>query len=197
MLLDVASFALQAMDIHSMAEASIFLVDEATIADLHVRWLDLEGPTDVMSFPMDGVVPSAGGGRPDADAAGPAMLGDIVLCPSFAKRQADVAGHGLGHELALLTVHGVLHLLGYDHVTADQEREMFALQNEILADWYDDLAARGVEFQPKPTGPAAFPTAADREKLDKLVPGGGIPPLGEPVEKPGDDAGAPGKTEPR
>lgn len=169
MLVDILSFALGEMDVHPDAEASIHIVDLATIAELHVRWLDLEGPTDVMSFPMDELSPG-GGGRPDADAPGPSMLGDIVLCPQFAEKQAAAAGHGLDHELALLTVHGCLHLLGYDHATPDEEREMFALQNELLADWYDDLTRRGVEYQPRPTGPWAFPTAADREALDGMIP---------------------------
>jgi probable rRNA maturation factor len=63
------------------------------------------------------------------------MLGDIVLCPEFAAGQAAAAGHSLGHELALLTVHGVLHLLGYDHAEPDEEKEMFALQGRLLEEW--------------------------------------------------------------
>ncbi|QPK82806.1 rRNA maturation RNase YbeY [Corynebacterium qintianiae] len=167
MLIDVSSYALAAMDVHPETEVTVTLVDEATMADLHVRWMDLEGPTDVMSFPMDELTP--GGGRPDAAQPGPSMLGDIILCPAFDRRQAEVAGHDLGHELALLTVHGVLHLLGYDHVAPEDEREMFSLQNEILADWYDSLARRGVEYQPKPTGAQAFPSAADRDELDRRM----------------------------
>ncbi|MDO5512401.1 rRNA maturation RNase YbeY [Corynebacterium sp.] len=184
MLIDVASFALGEMDIHPDAEASIHIVDLKTITDLHVRWLDLEGPTDVMTFPMDELTPGSGtalGMRPDTKGPGPALLGDIVLCPEFAAKQAKAAGHGLDHELALLTVHGCLHLLGYDHATPADEREMFALQNELLADWYDDVARRGVEYQPKPTGAQAFPSAADRQALDEVVPGGGIPAIGEPA----------------
>lgn len=164
MLIDVLSFALGEMDIHPDAEASIHIVEMDTIADLHLKWLDLEGPTDVMSFPMDELTP--GYSRPDGATPGPAMLGDIVLCPEFAEKQALKASHGLGHELALLTVHGCLHLLGYDHVESAQEREMFALQNELLADWYDNVEARGIDFQAKPSGPSAFPTASDRLDLD-------------------------------
>lgn len=130
-LVSVARFAIAAMDVHPAAELSMVLVDSATMADLHMRWMDLPGPTDVMSFPMDELEP---GGRPDAPEPGPSMLGDIVLCPSFA-----AAGHPLEHELALLTVHGVLHLLGYDHAEPDEEKEMFGLQNRILEEWYEDL----------------------------------------------------------
>ena len=63
----------------------------------------------------------------------------------------------------------MLHLLGYDHIAPEDEREMFSLQNEILADWYDNLAARGVQYQPKPTGAQAFPSAADRDDLDRRM----------------------------
>jgi probable rRNA maturation factor len=75
------------------------------------------------------------GGRPDAADPGQAMLGDIVLCPQFASEQAATAGHSLGHELALLTVHGVLHLLGFDHAEPNEEKEMFALQRQLLEEW--------------------------------------------------------------
>ncbi|WP_018296054.1 rRNA maturation RNase YbeY [Corynebacterium lubricantis] len=167
MLIDVASFALSAMDVHPDTEVTITLVDSDTMSDLHERWMDLPGPTDVMSFPMDELTP--GSGRPDASAPGPAMLGDIILCPEYDDKQARAAGHSLGHELALLTVHGTLHLLGYDHATPQDEREMFALQNEVLADWYDYLTQKDVSYQPKPAGKHAFPTAADREALDGLV----------------------------
>jgi probable rRNA maturation factor len=85
-----------------------------------------------MAFPMDELDSAR---RPDAAGLGPALLGDIVLCPAFAKDQAKKAGHSLLDELHLLTVHGVLHLLGYDHAEPAEEREMFTLQNRILADF--------------------------------------------------------------
>jgi probable rRNA maturation factor len=87
----------------------------------------------VMSFPMDELVEESR--RHDAPEMGPALLGDIVLCPEFARRQARTAGHALADELHLLTVHGVLHLLGYDHAEPDQEREMFGLQASLLDGW--------------------------------------------------------------
>lgn len=134
-LISVARFVIAQMQVNPAAELSMVLLDTAAMADLHMRWMDLPGPTDVMSFPMDELEP---GGRPDSGEPGPAMLGDIVLCPPFAAEQAKAAGHPLAHELALLTVHGVLHLLGYDHAEPDEEKEMFALQNRLLAEWYRD-----------------------------------------------------------
>jgi probable rRNA maturation factor len=136
-LISVARFVIGQMQVNPGAELSMVLLDSAAMADLHMRWMDLPGPTDVMSFPMDELEP---GGRPDASEPGPAMLGDIVLCPQFAAEQAATAGHDLEHELALLTVHGVLHLLGYDHAEPDEEKEMFALQRRLLEDWYAEQA---------------------------------------------------------
>ena len=97
-LVSVARFVIKKMNVHPAAELSMVLLDSAAMADLHMRWMDLPGPTDVMSFPMDELEP---GGRPDAPEPGPAMLGDIVLCPQFAAEQAATGGHTLGQELAL------------------------------------------------------------------------------------------------
>lgn len=154
-LISVARFVIEKMEVNPAAELSMVLVDTPTMADLHMRWMDLPGPTDVMSFPMDELEP---GGRPDAPDPGPAMLGDIVLCPEFAAKQAETAGHSLGHELALLTVHGVLHLLGYDHAEPDEEKEMFGLQRELLEEWVaDQVEAYHLDRQ----------TERDRRLLDK------------------------------
>lgn len=131
-LVSVAKFVIDKMNVHPAAELSMVLLDSNSMADLHMRWMDLPGPTDVMSFPMDELEP---GGRPDAPEPGPAVLGDIVLCPEFAAEQAAAAGHSLGHELALLTIHGVLHLLGFDHGEPAEEKEMFALQRQLLEEW--------------------------------------------------------------
>jgi probable rRNA maturation factor len=127
-----ARFALDRMDVSPLAELSVLLVEVDVMADLHERWMDLPGPTDVMAFPMDELDSAR---RPDAPGAGPALLGDIVLCPAFARDQARKAGHSVTDELHLLTVHGVLHLLGYDHAEPAEEREMFSLQNRLLADF--------------------------------------------------------------
>jgi probable rRNA maturation factor len=134
-LISVARFVIGKLKVNPAAELSMVLLDTAAMADLHMRWMDLPGPTDVMSFPMDELEP---GGRPDAPEPGPALLGDIALCPEFAATHAAAAGHSLGQELALLTVHGVLHLLGYDHAEPDEEKEMFTLQGQLLEEWVAD-----------------------------------------------------------
>ena len=142
----LARHVLDAMRVHPQAELSVVLVDEASMEQLHVQWMDEPGPTDVMSFPMDELADESR--RPDAPDMGPALLGDIVLCPDFARAQARAAGHALADELHLLTVHGVLHLLGYDHAEPDQEREMFGLQNRLLREWRtgrEQAAARAAQ----------------------------------------------------
>jgi probable rRNA maturation factor len=133
----VARFALDAMRVNPLAELSVLLVELDVMAELHQRWMELPGPTDVMSFPMDELDATR---RPDSLDDPESILGDIVLCPAFAGNQAKAAGHGLPEELHLLTVHGVLHLLGYDHAEPDQERAMFELQNQLLARWREARA---------------------------------------------------------
>ncbi len=131
-IVSAARFALDKMEVSPQAELSVLLVTLDVMEDLHERWMDLPGPTDVMAFPMDELESTR---RPDAAEASPALLGDIVLCPAFAKDQARTAGHSLADEMHLLTVHGVLHLLGYDHAEPAEEREMFGLQKRILAEF--------------------------------------------------------------
>lgn len=109
------------------AEVAIVLVDEGAMESLHVQWMDEPGPTDVLSFPMDELRP----GSPDRPTP-PGLLGDIVLCPQVAESQAQTAGHALMDELILLTTHGLLHLLGFDHAEPDEEREMFGLQKTLI-----------------------------------------------------------------
>ncbi|TPX00921.1 rRNA maturation RNase YbeY, partial [Schumannella luteola] len=93
----------------------------------HVQWMDEPGPTDVLSFPMDELRPGS-----EDEITPPGLLGDIVLCPQVAIEQAKTAGHPTQDELQLLTAHGILHLLGFDHAEPDEEREMFGLQRDIL-----------------------------------------------------------------
>ncbi|AOX66997.1 MULTISPECIES: rRNA maturation RNase YbeY [unclassified Curtobacterium] len=123
----LAAFALDALHVHADAELAIVLVDEGAMEQLHVRWMDEPGPTDVLSFPMDELRP---GTEDDPTPAG--LLGDIVLCPQVAEEQAKTAGHSSTDEMLLLTCHGILHLLGFDHAEPDEKAEMFGLQGEIL-----------------------------------------------------------------
>jgi probable rRNA maturation factor len=137
-IVSAARFALDRMQVSPLVELSVVLVTLDVMSDLHQRWMDLPGPTDVMAFPMDELDSAR---RPDAGDSSPALLGDIVLCPAFAKDQARTAGHSLIEELHLLTVHGVLHLLGYDHAEPEEEREMFGLQKRILGDFKSAVSA--------------------------------------------------------
>ena len=126
----LAVFALDAMHVHADAELAIVLVDEGAMEQLHVQWMDEPGPTDVLSFPMDELRPGT------EEAPTPAgLLGDIVLCPQVAQGQAETAGHSTLDELLLLTTHGILHLLGFDHAEPEEEKEMFGLQREILSNF--------------------------------------------------------------
>jgi probable rRNA maturation factor len=133
LIASVARYALDAMRVSPAAELCVTAVSLDAMSELHERWMDEPGATDVMAFPMDELMGESR--RPDASDPGPALLGDVVLCPEFARTQARSAGHTLTDELQLLTVHGVLHLLGYDHGEPEEEREMFGLQARLLAEW--------------------------------------------------------------
>ncbi|UCR89435.1 rRNA maturation RNase YbeY [Mycetocola spongiae] len=126
-LLRLAAYALSAMHVSAEADLNIVAVDEAAMEQLHVQWMDEPGPTDVLSFPMDELRP----GTPDQPTPA-GLLGDIVLCPQVAQGQAETAGHSELDELLLLTTHGILHLLGYDHAEPEEKREMFGIQRDIL-----------------------------------------------------------------
>lgn len=123
----LTDFHLAQLHVSPDAEVAIVLVDEGAMEALHVQWMDEPGPTDVLSFPMDELRP----GSEDHPTA-PGLLGDIVLCPQVAETQAHAAGHPLLDELILLTTHGLLHLLGFDHAEPEEEREMFGLQKELI-----------------------------------------------------------------
>ncbi|GAB4083118.1 rRNA maturation RNase YbeY [Modestobacter muralis] len=130
-LAGVCRYVLDAMEVSPLAELSVLCVDVDYMATLHERWMGEKGPTDVLAFPMDDLDTK----RPDDPEPGPALLGDVVLCPAVAVRQARAAGHSMADELLLLATHGVLHLLGYDHMEPDEEKEMFGLQGKLLEGW--------------------------------------------------------------
>jgi len=129
----LARHVLDELGVNPLAELSVLLVDVDTMSQLHKRWMDEPGPTDVLAFPMDELHTA----RHDEEIPPhPALLGDVVLCPVVAERQAREAGHGTEDELHLLCAHGVLHLLGYDHGDAEEEREMFEVQGRVLESWH-------------------------------------------------------------
>lgn len=118
------SFALADLKLHPECELNLTFIDDQEMTDLHVKWMDLPGTTDVMSFPMD---------MPEGDEA--VTLGDIVISPNVAATQARTQGHSTLHEISILAVHGLLHILGYDHAEIEEEKVMFALQEDIVKRW--------------------------------------------------------------
>ncbi|WP_114558626.1 rRNA maturation RNase YbeY [Desertihabitans aurantiacus] len=136
-LVALATFALDRLRIHPLAELSILLVDEETMSAYHERFMGEPGPTDVLSFPMDEL-------RAPADDEDPpeGLLGDIVLCPSVTSRQAAEHGRTAEEEAEYLLVHGLLHLLGHDHAEPEEKKAMFDLKDAILAAWADERPVR-------------------------------------------------------
>jgi len=131
-------------------ELSVMFVAEATIADLNERFMGHDGPTDVLSFPIDGEPdppgrwPDSGGPGPDREDDPeelPLLLGDVVVCPAVAERNAPTHAGSVDDELALLIVHGILHLLGMDHATDEQRAAMWAREQTLLAAHHGPLAA--------------------------------------------------------
>jgi probable rRNA maturation factor len=141
-LADLARHVLDGLRVHPLAELSVLLVDEAAMSELHEKWMNEPGPTDVLAFPMDELRPGHGAGGAGDGAPDPGLLGDVVLCPAVASRQAKEAGHSVKAELELLCTHGILHLLGYDHAEPEEHKEMFGLQAELLTSWQSRGAGR-------------------------------------------------------
>ncbi len=126
----LARFVMDAMRVHPQAELCIKAVDEPTIAGLNEQWMGKDGPTDVLAFPMDELRPGKVNEEPEEG-----VLGDLVLAPAVAERQGAEAGHGREAEIDLLTVHGILHLLGHDHAEPEEHALMFGLQADLLEQW--------------------------------------------------------------
>ena len=123
----LAEHVLREMRVSPLADLAILFVDVPAMTQLHRLWMDEDGPTDVLSFPMDELRPGT-----EDEPTPPGLLGDLVLCPEVAERQARAVGHATVEELLLLTTHGILHLLGYDHAEPEEEKTMFALQRRLL-----------------------------------------------------------------
>lgn len=151
-VLDAATYVLQEMHLHPRTDVAVRFVDEQAMSVLHEQWMDLAGPTDVMSFPMDELGP----GRPDATTPA-GNLGDVVICPQVAHRQAQEAGHAPEDEILLLLTHGMLHLLGFDHDSTQAETTMFDHQRRLLLGF---LATRGRGDSSAPDSAASRAAAA-------------------------------------
>ena len=118
-------YAISYMELNPECEISLSFVDVQEMEELHIKWMQEDGPTDVLSFPMD--MPE---NKDDV-----VTLGDIVISPAVAAQQAASAGHSVEDEMYILATHGLLHILGYDHADPDEEKVMFALQEKIVKEW--------------------------------------------------------------
>lgn len=129
-LVDLARVAMEAEGLPDSTELAIALVDETRMAELNVEHMGKAGPTDVLSFPIEDF---SGDGAVAVDDGPPLLLGDVVICPSVVSANSQRAGVAFEDELALMVVHGILHLLGRDHVVDAEAEQMEQREREILA----------------------------------------------------------------
>lgn len=140
------------------AEMALVFVDVPTITDLNERHLDGTGPTDVLAFPLEEEIPV--GRDPDEGGRGPGAfgdppepplaIGDVIVCPEVARRQAEERGITVDDELALLVVHGTLHLFGYDHAQPEDQTRMQRRERDLLESF-----RAGTPAVPTPRGRSA------------------------------------------
>jgi probable rRNA maturation factor len=126
---DLLQSALIELKLNPECEVNLVFVDIEEMTELHIKWMNEGGPTDVLSFPMD--MPESGNEA--------VTLGDIVIAPVVAAQQAATAGHSIDHEIFILAAHGLLHILGYDHAISSEEKVMFALQEKLVKN-YKEMA---------------------------------------------------------
>ncbi len=119
------TFAMIELKLNPDCDLNLGFIDDQYMGELHLKWMNESGSTDVLSFPMD--MPEKQGDV--------VTLGDIMISPTFAAAQAKTAGHSTEHEIYILATHGLLHILGYDHAEPTQEQVMFALQEQIVENW--------------------------------------------------------------
>ena len=150
--LRLAESVLEAEGVRGDAELSMLFVDEQAMSDLHQRFLGKDGPTDVLAFPIDEEPPESGR-SPDSGGSGPGylppepsdlpvLLGDVVICPAVARRNVEQSVHDTGSyddELALLVVHGILHLMGLDHMDTEEAEAMERRERELLARFHKPI----------------------------------------------------------
>jgi len=123
------TFALLELELNLECEINVSFVEDDYMTELHIKWMDEPGTTDVLSFPMD--MPEKPGEA--------VTLGDIVISPVVAAEQAKAQGHSIEHEIYILVIHGLLHIIGYDHADKAEEKVMFDLQEKIVKDWMNGL----------------------------------------------------------
>ena len=123
------TFALLELELNPECEINVSFVDDDYMTELHIKWMDEPGTTDVLSFPMD--MPETPGEA--------VTLGDIVISPVVAAEQAKAQGHSTEHEIYILATHGLLHIIGYNHADKAEEKVMFDLQEKIVRDWQKGL----------------------------------------------------------
>jgi len=124
-IISLMEFAMKTLKLNPECDLAIGFIEDDAMTELHIKWMDEPGSTDVLSFPMD--MPEFEGDI--------VTLGDIVISPTFAAAQAKTAGHSSEHEIYILATHGLLHIIGHDHAEPEEERVMFALQEEIVGKW--------------------------------------------------------------
>ncbi len=123
--ISLLAFAMGRLKLNSECELNVGFIEDAFMTELHIKWMDEPGSTDVLSFPMD--LPENEGDV--------VILGDIMISPTFAATQAKVAGHTTEDEIYILATHGLLHIIGYDHADPQEEKIMFELQEQIVKEW--------------------------------------------------------------
>jgi probable rRNA maturation factor len=139
----LARYVFEQLSINPDADLTVLFLDEDAMEQLHLDYMGLDGPTDVMSFPIDELTPGALPHHLQAKVAThqassdekdqfDLVLGDIAICPAIAIKQAEKAGHTANEEMLLLTVHGILHIIGHDHAEPAQKKIMFDLQRKLL-----------------------------------------------------------------
>jgi probable rRNA maturation factor len=123
---EIADFTYELLELKEKYELSVSIIDDETIHTYNKQYRGIDRPTDVLSFAFQDDEDMI------LDSKLPTELGDILISYETMLRQADDYGHSIDREMCFLFTHGLLHLLGYDHMEKDDEKEMFALQNEIL-----------------------------------------------------------------
>lgn len=124
-MVSLMTHAMNALELNPECDLNISFVEDEYMTELHIKWMDEPGTTDVLSFPMD--MPEQPGEV--------VTLGDIVISPVVAAAQALNQGHSTEHEIYILATHGLLHIIGYDHAEKADEKVMFELQEKIVSDW--------------------------------------------------------------